>query len=202
MVWKKVRAFCVIFSSILAISMISYWISGENYRNNELLHILFECLASVGLLYYLKVEDIDQVLLPNKQDLLRLLVIFIVYKIWSNFYTSFFSLSSGSTEQIHSILALGWTISYRLHICVFGPLQEEIFCRGLLQRAFFKNSWFGLIISSAIFSFAHVPKDVLSVLFYGISGVLIGYSYKKSEKILVPTLLHMLVNSFIMLFSI
>ena len=72
--------------------------------------------------------------------------------------------------------------------------------RGLLQGAVFDNSWLGLVLTSSLFSFIHEPYDMPSFFYYLLLGVLLGFAYKKSQNLWVPTLVHMFYNSLPLLY--
>ena len=78
----------------------------------------------------------------------------------------------------------GISLSLILTSSVFGPIQEELIFRGLLQGAVFDNSWLGLVLTSSLFSFMHGPSNVPSFIFYLLGGLLLGFAYKKEPKLM------------------
>ena len=110
-------------------------------------------------------------------------------------YAHFFAISSGSGIQHLAEVSRGISLSLILTSSVFGPIQEELIFRGLLQGAVFDNSWLGLVLTSSLFSFMHGPSNVPSFIFYLLGGLLLGFAYKKSQNLWVSTLVHMFYNS-------
>ena len=78
---------------------------------------------------------------------------------------------------------------------ILAPLVEEIFFRGFLFQGFrAKYGWIGgILLSSAIFAFAHL--DPVSLIPTFILGCLLAYLYHRSNSIWPGVILHVLVNS-------
>ena len=110
-------------------------------------------------------------------------------------YHAFFSVASGASAQHLEETSEGLSLSFIVSVTVFGPIQEELIFRGLLQGAVFDNSWLGLVLTSSLFSFMHGPSNVPSFIFYLLGGLLLGFAYKKSQNLWVSTLVHMFYNS-------
>jgi membrane protease YdiL (CAAX protease family) len=87
---------------------------------------------------------------------------------------------------------------------VLAPLAEEAFCRGLLQsmfRRYTHRPWAAVVLSSAIFALLHwdtvarssgaqwVQLPALLAL-----GVVLGYNYERSGRMVAPVLIHALFN--------
>ena len=115
-------------------------------------------------------------------------------------YHAFFSVASGASAQHLEETSEGLSLSFIVSVTVFGPIQEELIFRGLLQGAVFDNSWLGLVLTSSLFSFMHGPSNVSSFIFYLLGGLLLGFAYKKSQNLWVSTLVHMFYNSWPLLY--
>jgi uncharacterized protein len=79
---------------------------------------------------------------------------------------------------------------------VLAPLVEEIFFRGFLFQGFrARYGWIsGMLLSSAIFAFAHL--DPVSLIPTFILGNLLAYLYHRSNSVWPGVILHVLVNTF------
>jgi uncharacterized protein len=79
---------------------------------------------------------------------------------------------------------------------IVAPLVEEIFFRGFLFQGFRqKYGWLGAtLLSSAIFAAAHL--DLVSLIPTFILGVVLAYTYHKSNSVWPGIVLHFLVNAF------
>ena len=143
---------------------------------------------------------------PSKSvDLIRFyftdfIAIFLLSVLETLVYIHFFAVSSGAGVQHLAEVSRGISLSLILTSSVFGPIQEELIFRGLLQGAVFDNSWLGLVLTSSLFSFMHGPSNVPSFIFYLLGGVLLGFAYKKSQNLWVSTLVHMFYNSWPLLY--
>lgn len=77
---------------------------------------------------------------------------------------------------------------------VFGPILEEFVFRGILQGVVFENSWLGLVLTASLFSFLHAPYDFPSFIYYLFGGFMLGFAYKKSQKLSVAILVYICYN--------
>ena len=91
----------------------------------------------------------------SKKDLLLFIAIFLLSVLETLVYIHFFAISSGAGVQHLTEVSRGISLSLILTSSVFGPIQEELIFRGLLQGAVFDNSWLGLVLTSSLFSFMH-----------------------------------------------
>ena len=102
----------------------------------------------------------------SKKQLLLFIAIFLLSVLETLVYIHFFAISSGAGVQHLAEVSRGISLSLILITSVFGPIQEELIFRGLLQGAVFDNSWLGLVLTSSLFSFMHGPSNVPSFIFY------------------------------------
>lgn len=101
----------------------------------------------------------------SKKQLLLFIAIFLLSVLETLVYIHFFAISSGAGVQHLAEVSRGISLSLILTSSVFGPIQEELIFRGLLQGAVFDNSWLGLVLTSSLFSFMHGPSNVPSFIF-------------------------------------
>ncbi len=84
---------------------------------------------------------------------------------------------------------------------IYAPIMEELLFRGFFFGLFKdKNVYLALFISGLTFGFAHMYTPEMSLLdfaflpSYSVLGMIIAYSYHKSQNIYTPVLLHFLNN--------
>ena len=85
-------------------------------------------------------------------------------------------------------------------MAILPAVAEELFFRGILQPLFIrltKKKWWGIIITSIIFSSLHFQIDhLLAILF---ASVILGLVYEKKMNIYLNMLLHFAFNTFSLL---
>lgn len=85
---------------------------------------------------------------------------------------------------------------------IISPVYEEIFYRGFLFR-FFSNRygvWPGMLISSAIFTLAHLPTyNTLPVNF--VSGLIFAWAYEKTGSVIPSMIIHGTFNGIAILLT-
>ena len=85
-------------------------------------------------------------------------------------------------------------------MAMLPAVAEELFFRGVLQPLFIritKKQWWGIIITSIIFSFLHFQIDhLLAILF---ASLILGLVYEKKMNIYLNMLLHFAFNTFSLL---
>lgn len=91
----------------------------------------------------------------------------------------------------------GWNLIFLfISICIFAPIWEELFFRGILLRRF-AMKWkvtTSIVVSSLIFGFMHIGGS--SMLHAFLFGCFLAYTYLKTKNILVPIILHSVSNFF------
>jgi uncharacterized protein len=106
-------------------------------------------------------------------------------------------MGSENTQQILRIIE-----SFPIMIVVssvIGPILEEIVFRKIIFGAFYKrfNFFLSALLSSVIFSFAHMEPE--HTLLYSAMGFTFAYLYVKTNRILVPIVAHVAMNTFVVL---
>lgn len=106
-----------------------------------------------------------------------------------------FGISPGS-ENTEAILNLT-RINPLLFIipAVVGPILEELVFRKVIFGSFYKrmNFFFAAILSSIIFAILHL--DFSHILIYSAIGFVFAYLYMQTKRIIVPIIVHMLMNT-------
>ncbi|PFC15581.1 CPBP family intramembrane glutamic endopeptidase [Bacillus cereus] len=91
-------------------------------------------------------------------------------------------------------------ILYVVVLTIFAPIWEELLFRGMfftkLSQRF--STLTSIVISAFIFTIGH-PLTVGSVLYIFGGGICLAYTYKKTNNLLVPWVIHLFNNSFFIL---
>ncbi|PFB28514.1 CPBP family intramembrane metalloprotease [Bacillus cereus] len=91
-------------------------------------------------------------------------------------------------------------ILYVVVLTIFAPIWEELLFRGMfftkLSQRF--STLTSIVISAFIFTLGH-PLTVGSVLYIFGGGICLAYTYKKTNNLLVPWVIHLFNNSFFIL---
>ena len=89
----------------------------------------------------------------------------------------------------------GWNFVFLfISICIFAPIWEELFFRGILLRRF-AMKWkatTSIIVSSFIFGLMHIGGS--SMLHAFLFGCFLAYAYLRTKNIWVPIVLHSVSN--------
>ena len=193
-IFNKCHAFCFGFLVLIIVITVPYTINhGDFFQNESVLIIVSLLVTSLSVAYARKFEMISFGILSKKQ-LLLFIGTFLLSVLETLVYIRFFAVSSGAGAQHLAEVSRGISLSLILTTSVFGPIQEELIFRGLIQGAVFDNSWLGLVLTSSLFSFLHGPSNVPSFIFYLLGGLLLGFAYKKSQNLWVPILVHICYN--------
>ena len=198
--FDKFHAFCFGFLVLLIVITVPYTINhGDFFQNESELIIVSLLVTSLSVAYARQFDMISFGILSKKQ-LLLFIGIFLLTVLVSISYHAFFSVASGASAQHLEKTSNGLSLSFIVNVTVLAPIHEELLFRGLLQGAFFDNSWLGLVLTSSLFSFMHEPYDIPSFCYYLFGGLLLGFAYKKSQNLWVSTLVHMFYNAWPLLY--
>lgn len=136
-------------------------------------------------------------------------IIFAVIIIFTGFYFftkplfyiyQYLKVGNGTFNNYHqktwADLKNHYSIVYVIGLIIFAPVFEEIFFRRFLFVKLLEkyNFWISIIVSSILFSAIHLPSynNLLPTFFL---GMLSGFIYYKTRKIIYSILLHLLLNA-------
>lgn len=199
-IFNKCHALFLGFLVFAIVGAAGYSINQGDYFQHQYTFIVVKSLLLFLSFGYAKWFEMISFGMLSKKDLLLFIAIFLLSVLETLVYIHFFAISSGAGVQHLAEVSRGISLSLILISSVFGPIQEELIFRGLLQGAVFDNSWIGLVLTSSLFSFLHEPYDVPSFFYYLLGGLLLGFAYKKSQNLWVSTLVHMFYNSLPLLY--
>lgn len=166
-------------------------------------------LALLLSLSYLKDTDqlsLFQIKKPNLSTLSWMGIVALIVMILQGWVLLFAPTYQESQQLVSNIILRvsreGGNVLFfllMLHTCVTGPIFEEVFCRGVLMTHFFKDStyYFDVVLSAILFSIGHFEllhfQPVYFVYFF-VSGLGLGFLFRKTKSIYPPIMLHCLWN--------
>ena len=111
------------------------------------------------------------------------------------FFQDFFEEMLGLINGLAMGEISGWNLLFLfISICIFAPIWEELFFRGILLRRF-AMKWkvtTSIVVSSFIFGLMHIGGS--SMLHAFLFGCFLAYVYLKAKNIWVPIILHSVSN--------
>ena len=194
-IFNKCHALFLGFLVFAILGAAGYSINQGDYFQHQYTFIAVKSFLLLLSFSYARWFDMFSFGVLSKKQLLLFIGIFLLTVLVNIGYHAFFSVVSGASAQHLEETSKGLSLSFIVSVTVFGPIQEELLFRGILQGAVFENSWLGLVLTSSLFSFMHGPSNVPSFIFYLLGGLLLGFAYKKSQNLWVSTLVHMFYNS-------
>lgn len=199
-IFNKCHALFLGFLVFAIVGAAGYSINQGDYFQHQYTFIVVKSLLLFLSFGYAKWFDMISLGMLSRKQLLLFIGIFLLTVLVNIGYHAFFSVASGASAQHLEKTSNGLSLSFIVNVTVLAPIHEEFMFRGLLQGAFFDNSWLGLVLTSSLFSFMHGPSNVPSFIFYLLGGLLLGFAYKKSQNLWVSTLVHMFYNSWPLLY--
>ena len=199
-IFNKCHALFFGFLVFAIVGAAGYSINQGDYFQHQYTFIVVKSLLLCLSIGYARWFDMISFGVLSKKQLLLFIGIFLLTVLVNIGYHAFFSVASGASAQHLEKTSNGLSLSFIVNVTVLAPIHEELLFRGLLQGAFFDNSWLGLVLTSSLFSFMHEPYDIPSFCYYLFGGLLLGFAYKKSQNLWVSTLVHMFYNAWPLLY--
>lgn len=87
-----------------------------------------------------------------------------------------------------------WELNNFLFVC----MAEEVMCRGFLQnhlKIVFKSNYLHIILAGLIFGIAHFEGGLVYIGLSWLAGILYGYAYDKTSRIMSSMIVHCGINS-------
>lgn len=113
------------------------------------------------------------------------------------FFQDLFEEILGIINELEMGEMTAWNLVFLfISICIFAPIWEELFFRGILLRRF-AMKWkvtTSIIVSSLIFGLLHAGGS--SIFHAFLFGCFLAYTYLKTKNIWVPIILHSVSNFF------
>ncbi|WP_040286275.1 CPBP family intramembrane glutamic endopeptidase [Sporosarcina koreensis] len=158
----------------------------------------FICAAFLFALAVLDVLDIGQLLSFEKPGDLLLWTAAITLALVGYGIVLTVLLPSSTVDEGNKAYQEGSLASITA-VMLAGALFEELFFRGLLQNLFFlwtDSSWGAILLATVVFLLFHVQyfKKPLMLLNVSLPGIALGWVYFKTDNLLVPTVIHFIMN--------
>lgn len=122
-----------------------------------------------------------------------IIVLFLVLSFISNIILVNLLKQEASNQEIAVSMLTSFPLLGILSICSFGPFVEEI-----IYRLPYKKNWLSIIISTIVFTFAHISNfSLIQILFfipYLFLSISFSFAYFKNENIILSTTTHILNN--------
>lgn len=122
-----------------------------------------------------------------------IIVLFLVLSFISNIILVNMLNQEASNQKIAVSMLKSFPLLGILAICLFGPFVEEI-----IYRLPYKKNWLSIIISTIVFTFAHISNfSLIQILFfipYLFLSISFSFAYFKNENIILSTTTHILNN--------
>ncbi len=129
--------------------------------------------------------------------IIGLLTVLTIGVVAMYFFQDFFEKVLGIINDFEMVEMTGWNLVFLfISICIFAPIWEELFFRGILLRRF-AVKWkvtTSIIVCSLIFGLMHIGGSSMFHAF--LFGCFLAYTYLKTKNIWVPIVLHSVSNLF------
>lgn len=87
-------------------------------------------------------------------------------------------------------------LEFSVYGAILGPIIEEFIFRYVMVGNIGKMKNISLIVSSIIFSYSHAAGHILYWIMYFVAGLIFALIYKKTERIDICMLIHIINNAF------
>ena len=122
-----------------------------------------------------------------------IIVLFLVLSFISNIILVNMLNQEASNQEIAVSMLKSFSLLGIPAICLFVPFVEEI-----IYRLPYKKNWLSIIISTIVFTFAHISNFSLIQMFFLIPylflSISFSFAYFKNENIILSTTTHILNN--------
>lgn len=202
-------AFFIVSLAYTIITSIFILLTGVQYINPQVDYCLMVLAVMIScLMFYFWYKKYMSHRVIKKIDLrnvfsIKKLIIYLMIGVGCQLFISgvlallrplFVTLFNYYDETISSIFVAD-TIIVAVYVIILAPIIEELMLRGI----FFNRLRYGLpfmtanLLQAVVFGIYH--WDIIQGLYaFGI-GLLLGYMYEKTGTLLVPILVHMLINA-------
>lgn len=200
-----------IFSNFIGsiIEAINVVISKNSYIN--LIHVMFYTnliflILFIILFKIIKIKifrySLKNISKKELKVLVKIALLTILFSIILSNFVSYFNLMPENQNIIENIAKNTNTLILFLSLVIFAPISEELIFRYTIF-GFSKNKVIGSVVSSVLFSLAHVLYDfnISSFFIYFSMGLLLSYIYIKTKSVEESIFAHFINNliSFIQL---
>ena len=164
---------------------------------NQAVAYFFTYFTSSFIFLFIYKDKLKNDLKNIRNDLNTKNIIIIVLFLVLSFISNIILVNMLNQEASNQEIAVSMLKSFSLlgipAICLFAPFVEEI-----IYRLPYKKNWLSIIISTIVFTFAHISNFSLIQLFFLIPylflSISFSFAYFKNENIILSTTTHILNN--------
>ena len=164
---------------------------------NQVVAYFFTYFTSSLIFLFIYKDKLKNDLKNIRNDLntknIIVIVLFLVLSFISNIILVNLLKQEASNQEIAVSMLTSFPLLGILAICLFGPFVEEI-----IYRLPYKKNWLSIIISTIVFTFAHISNfSLIQILFfipYLFLSISFSFAYFKNENIILSTTTHILNN--------
>lgn len=164
---------------------------------NQTVAYFFTYFTSSLIFLFIYKDKLKNDLKNIRNDLNTKNIIIIVLFLVLSFISNIILVNMLNQEASNQEIAVSMFKSFPLlgipAICLFAPFVEEI-----IYRLPYKKNWLSIIISTIVFTFAHISNFSLIQMFFLIPylflSISFSFAYFKNENIILSTTTHILNN--------
>ena len=164
---------------------------------NQTVAYFFTYFTSSLIFLFIYKDKLKNDLKNIRNDLNTKNIIIIVLFLVLSFISNIILVNLLNQEASNQEIAVSMFKSFPLlgipAICLFAPFVEEI-----IYRLPYKKNWLSIIISTIVFTFAHISNfSLIQILFfipYLFLSISFSFAYFKNENIILSTTTHILNN--------
>lgn len=164
---------------------------------NQAVAYFFTYFTSSFIFLFIYNDKLKNDLKNIRNDLNTKNIIIIVLFLVLSFISNIILVNMLNQEASNQEIAVSMLKSFSLlgipAICLFAPFVEEI-----IYRLPYKKNWLSIIISTIVFTFAHISNfSLIQILFfipYLFLSISFSFAYFKNENIILSTTTHILNN--------
>lgn len=186
------------FKSIGLLLIVSFIMAAFSIlTKNQTVAYFFTYFTSSLIFLFIYKDKLKNDLKNIRNDLntknIIIIVLFLVLSFISNIILVNLLKQEASNQEIAVSMLTSFPLLGILAICLFGPFVEEI-----IYRLPYKKNWLSIIISTIVFTFAHISNfSLIQILFfipYLFLSISFSFAYFKNENIILSTTTHILNN--------
>lgn len=163
-------------------------------------HFILFIIAFLSFREEIKIKLNDFTL--NLKSNLRYIIFGFISIIIASSIIGMFIQQQGSNQETLSYMKQGaeklMLICFYLVTIIIGPINEELIFRRIFigEGRKYLSIFSSLILSSVVFGLIHIHniKEIILVIPYICTGLILGFIYYKSDNIITSSLLHILNN--------
>lgn len=190
--------------------VISEFLPAETINNYDVPLAFFQSILNIAITYFVFSRYQKQLTSNNPNDYgwhrieIKNIVLVLILLLFSlaidKIFIDFIDISTPDNQELVEEIFNQTPIAAVISSVIFAPVLEELLFRGIFFNYFFNQAKLthrigAIILSGALFGFAHETTLSLAFLYYVISGWLLAITYSYTKDLRYSILLHMLMNA-------